>query len=1370
MNSRWQANRIGLINFWYYDDQEFPFARGRMLLRGSNGSGKSVTMQSIIPLLLDGNMSPERLDPFGSRDRKMSGYLLEENDERDERTGYLYLEFRREASDTFLTIGMGMRARRGKPVDKWYFSLTDGRRIGKDFFLYKKMEEKIPLTRRELDNRIGDGGRVFDRQQDYMAYVNQQIFGFETTEAYRDMIDLLIQLRTPKLSREFKPSVISEILSDSLQPLSDEDLRPMSEAIENMDTMSLNLKGQKEALEAARKIRQVLERYDRLSLYEKAKNYQETQRERKRLDDEKEQCCDERDERSGTLAELEQRRTELDARKSAMEKERESLRQSDAFALKEREIELQQRSRNEKALLEARKQNLQEKTVQKQTVREKAGQEQKVREGKKAELLLLLEAMQKESEDMSFDEHSFFSDELQQHFEEEYTFSFHQAVMEETRKKIEQGTELLKQADLQRRETEELIREKEQKERDEEGAERRVTELEMLMTQTCNEWKEHLYSWNSANRELKLPEETLREMARFVDSYSIESDFSAVRHLAADTWIDLDSHTDQELRKNRILQEECSDALAAVKEELKEWETSKDPEPPRSDAVLRNRKRLKEQNIPYIEFYRILDWTENTSPEICDRMEEALVQMGLLDALIVDEQYREQVLSCDPDSCDRYLFTGSPAEGTSLLEILQPDSSVDDLMKNHQILDILQSISFGGTPEGSDTWISGEGLYQIGILSGTVTGTVKASYLGVEARERRRQEAIRECRETIRNLEEELSGLEALAEGMEKRRQLLRQEYEAFPDDNDLQECVRMLDSADRELDWLRQEVRRLAGKAEEKTAALRKVMEEAGKIADGLHMRCSLEVFVQASEAVKSYIRNFYQLCAGHEAYLQLCKRILELEERIGELDLDIGRIAEEIRPAEQSLRQIQEELQSIADQLKLTDYEQIEERLEQCLQWLDAYPEQLRQCVAEMTRHQEKIRLLREKIQELEKEREILLRKEQYLGSVYREERKLGSVPLELPEESSPRQVLPLLFEKGKVPDRNSLIGQLNKSFFEHRASLNDYQPEMEELFAEMDEDMEPGWPSARRTNIRARYQGIPVSFHELIRHLEEDIQELEQLIRAGDRELFEDILSNIISRKIRGRINSSNAWVAKMNQLMGQMDTSSGLQFSLRWRSRTAESEDQMDTRELVTLLKKDYRVMSEQETERLSLHFRSKVAQARLRSGEDRSGGSFYQMMKEILDYRKWFEFQLFFRKGGEPVRELTNSVFGTFSGGEKAMAMYVPLFSSVAAKYQGGRQDAPRMIALDEAFAGVDSKNIRDMFRLMTEFHFDFIINSQVLWGDSDTLDALAIYQLIRPRNARFVTVMPYLWNGSAREELNTEQEVEERMKALEEQQ
>lgn len=46
-------------------------------------------------------MRPERLDPFGSRARKMENYLLEDGDERDERTGYLYMEFKRKDVENF---------------------------------------------------------------------------------------------------------------------------------------------------------------------------------------------------------------------------------------------------------------------------------------------------------------------------------------------------------------------------------------------------------------------------------------------------------------------------------------------------------------------------------------------------------------------------------------------------------------------------------------------------------------------------------------------------------------------------------------------------------------------------------------------------------------------------------------------------------------------------------------------------------------------------------------------------------------------------------------------------------------------------------------------------------------------------------------------------------------------------------------------------------------------------------------------------------------------------------------------------------------------------------------------------------------------
>ena len=59
-------------------------------------------------------------------------------------------------------------------------------------------------------------------------------------------------------------------------------------------------------------------------------------------------------------------------------------------------------------------------------------------------------------------------------------------------------------------------------------------------------------------------------------------------------------------------------------------------------------------------------------------------------------------------------------------------------------------------------------------------------------------------------------------------------------------------------------------------------------------------------------------------------------------------------------------------------------------------------------------------------------------------------------------------------------------------------------------------------------------------------------------------------------------------------------------------------------------------------------------------------------------------------------------------------------------------------------------NIKDMFRLMVSLNLNFMINSQVLWGDYETVPGLAIYQLVRPENAKFVTVVPYIWNGKTR--------------------
>ena len=73
-----------------------------------------------------------------------------------------------------------------------------------------------------------------------------------------------------------------------------------------------------------------------------------------------------------------------------------------------------------------------------------------------------------------------------------------------------------------------------------------------------------------------------------------------------------------------------------------------------------------------------------------------------------------------------------------------------------------------------------------------------------------------------------------------------------------------------------------------------------------------------------------------------------------------------------------------------------------------------------------------------------------------------------------------------------------------------------------------------------------------------------------------------------------------------------------------------------------------------------------------------------------------------------------------------------------------------MISLDEAFAGVDDKNISTMFELLHRMDFDYIMNSQSLWGCYETVQGLKIAELHRPMNSQIVSVIRYTWNGHER--------------------
>ena len=325
MSERWKMNRIGFVNFWLYDEEDFEFEDGKLLLRGQNGSGKSITTQSFIPFVLDGDRTPSRLDPFGSSDRRMEYYFLGEEG-KEESTGYLFLEFWKEDSGEYRTIGIGQKAKRGKPMDFWGFVILDGRRVGYDLWLYKEVgSNKIPRDKREMKAELGEDNFFTDSPSEYKKHVNQYIFGFRKEEQYEQFIKLLVKVRAPKLSKEFKPTKVYDILNDSLQTLTDEELRPMVDAMEKMDEIQDSLEMLNRAFDDVKIIRNEYTRYNQYMLAKKAQGYlgkkQEVEKEQAILADQEQRQSEALEEQNRAVQDTER----LTAEKKLKETERNAL-------------------------------------------------------------------------------------------------------------------------------------------------------------------------------------------------------------------------------------------------------------------------------------------------------------------------------------------------------------------------------------------------------------------------------------------------------------------------------------------------------------------------------------------------------------------------------------------------------------------------------------------------------------------------------------------------------------------------------------------------------------------------------------------------------------------------------------------------------------------------------------------------------------------------------------------------------------------------------------------------------------------------------------------------------------------------------------
>ncbi|WBM80873.1 hypothetical protein KIV56_06080 [Cryobacterium breve] len=175
---RWQPQRLGLVDLFYYDNEEFPFVDGRLLLRGNNGAGKSKVLALTLPFLLDGDLSPQRVEPDGDRQKRMEwNLLLGDEHPNGERLGYSWLEFGRidEAGRAqYVTIGAGLKAARGRGITRHWFFVTE-QRVGETLDLIDA--SRLALGRDRLAEALGDRGRVYDTKGEYRQAVDAKLFG-----------------------------------------------------------------------------------------------------------------------------------------------------------------------------------------------------------------------------------------------------------------------------------------------------------------------------------------------------------------------------------------------------------------------------------------------------------------------------------------------------------------------------------------------------------------------------------------------------------------------------------------------------------------------------------------------------------------------------------------------------------------------------------------------------------------------------------------------------------------------------------------------------------------------------------------------------------------------------------------------------------------------------------------------------------------------------------------------------------------------------------------------------------------------------------------------------------------------------------------
>jgi uncharacterized protein (TIGR02680 family) len=1321
---RWQPLRLGLTDLFYYDHEEFQFRDGRLLLRGNNGTGKSKVLALTLPFLLDGELSPYRLEPDADPNKKMEWNLLLGGEHpHSERLGYTWMEFGRLGGDgpEFFTIGCGMKAVQGRGISAHWFFVTD-QRIGEDLALVDRTGVALGADR--LVEELGTRGAVYRRKRDYRRAVDERLFGLGE-QRYGALVDLLVRIRQPQLSKRPDERSLSAALTDALPPLDQALVHNVAEAFRALEDDAAELQGMVETGEASERYLATYRAYARMATRRRAAPLRQTQatfaalsRELTDAEEQHRTAVTERTAAREQLATLRTDQARLNGRQDALRadpltRSAQELRRAgeDAETAERQRQDVRSalaRLADQIAVRQVRvteaQRELSDAEVARTAIREQASAHARAAAigTPFADALATRDApdLPRVVNELTARQHTSIKrvETLIRRSEEA------QRALAATRQATEQRECELADAAERRDRARLRVRElAEAYSRDVRGHLRDATELELADPATVfaglDEWLETLYGPNPVEQAISA------------------ADHEAVRRLQR-------AETETGSRAGEI-----RTAISGLQRESAELESGVHPVPS-APPTRASDARTGRAGAP---LWQLTDFRDGIDAGQRAGIEAALEVSGILDGWVTPAG--ELV---DPHTEDALLASVRlQVDGPRLSDVLAPAIDATAQVGDREVQRLLEAIGLGESD--ATVWVTDDGRYRNGALSGAWHKPT-ARFVGHAAREAARRARLAELRTALAEARTELATLDAELAVLAERRQCLRREILARPTDTEVRDAHARRAGVEGEVSAAE---RRLESAREAEAKALAAFEEiQTTLVADASDLGLP-----PGGDALAAITNSLQQFVIATVALWPAYTRADRAERALAQAHGDVRESALEHGSTESKLTDIERQL-TMAIERRDTLQETAGAAIEELDRQIREVSEALRANAAAQEAAETRVGEAQRAegaadTRQLDLRQQLTDATEERLGAVdgLRRFTETGLIAValadaELPEEWNVTQALRLAREIEQAlagdPEEDARWVRLQRQVSDELGHLAD-------ALRRHGNDAAM-FPREEGIVVEITFQGQTKTLPELVTGLAAEVDERRRLLDTREREILENHLVGEVASALQELIVAAEQRLRDTNAELAQRPTSTGMQLRLRWITDPDAPDGLADARRRLLLQTTD--AWSEDDRAAVGGFLQHQIRA--VRAGDE--AGTWIELLTRAFDYRHWHRFTVERRQAGS-----WHSASGPSSGGERVLAASVPLFAAASSYYSSaGNPHAPRLVMLDEAFAGVDDRARAKCLGLLAAFDLDVVMTSEREWGCYAEVPGLAIAQLSRIDGVAAVLVTRWEWDGFER--------------------